>query len=60
MYNAGTTRVRANGTPQVTLNYVDLIMNYREGLDALLASQVAVLFENEVSTMIAMVKTDTQ
>ncbi|HQL05151.1 MAG TPA: transglycosylase SLT domain-containing protein [Treponemataceae bacterium] len=60
MYNAGTTRVRANGTPQVTLNYVDVIMNYREGLDALLTSQVAVLFENEVSTMIAMVKTDTQ
>jgi len=33
-------------------------MNYREGLDALLTSQVAVLFENEVSTMIAMVKPD--
>lgn len=58
MYNAGTTRVRSNGTPQSTLNYVDLIMNYREGLDALLTSQVAVLFENEVSTMIAMVKSD--
>lgn len=58
MYNAGTTRVRSNGTPQVTLNYVDSIMNYREGLDALLTTQVAVLYKNEVSTMIAMVKDD--
>lgn len=56
MYNAGTTRVRANGTPQVTLNYVDSIKNYRDGLDALFASQVAVLYENEASTMIAMIK----
>ena len=55
MYNAGTTRVRSNGTPQVTLNYVDSIMNYRDGLDALLTTQVAVLYESELTSMIAMV-----
>ncbi len=58
MYNAGTTRVRSNGTPQTTLNYVDSIMNYRAGLDALLTTQVAVLYENELSSMIAMVKSN--
>lgn len=57
MYNAGTTRVRSNGTPQVTLNYVDLIMNYRYGLDALLTTQVAVLYESELNSMIAMADT---
>ncbi len=60
MYNAGTTRVRSNGTPQVTLNYVDSIMNYREGLDALLTTQVAILYENELSSMVAIAKLDSR
>jgi len=39
MYNAGTSRVRKNGTPQTTLNYVSSIMNYRSGLETLFADQ---------------------
>jgi len=39
MYNAGTTRVRRNGTPQTTLNYVSSIMNYKKGIESLLETQ---------------------
>ena len=35
MYNAGTNRVRKGETPQVTLNYVSKIMNYKNGVDDL-------------------------
>lgn len=41
MYNAGTNRVRNNATPQMTLNYVSKIMNYRQGLEDLFDSEVA-------------------
>lgn len=40
MYNAGTSRVKANKTPQHTLNYVAKISNYRSQLEA--------KFENDV------------
>ncbi len=40
MYNAGTTKVRQNLTPQSTLNYVGKIMSYRERLDRLFAEEV--------------------
>lgn len=47
MYNAGTTKVRNNRTPQVTLNYVSKIMNYQEGLDSLFESQVVVFYRTQ-------------
>ncbi len=50
MYNAGTTKVRSNKTPQVTLNYVSNIIGYREGLDVLFNTQVAI-FYNQDSTL---------
>lgn len=40
MYNAGTTKVKQNLTPQSTLNYVGKIMAYRERLDKLFAEEV--------------------
>ena len=40
MYNAGTTKVRQNLTPQSTLNYVGNIMAYRDRLDKLFAEEV--------------------
>ena len=40
MYNAGTNRVRNGGTPQMTLNYVDKIFSYRDGLDTLLYTEL--------------------
>lgn len=44
MYNAGTTRVRANKTPQHTLNYVAKISAYRSKLENRFNSDVAVFF----------------
>ena len=40
MYNAGTNKVRADSTPQVTLNYVGKIMAYQDKLDRLFADEV--------------------
>ena len=40
MYNAGTTKVKQNNTPQSTLNYVGNIMAYRDRLDRLFAEEV--------------------
>jgi len=40
MYNAGTTKVKQNNTPQSTLNYVGNIMAYRDRLDKLFAEEV--------------------
>ena len=54
MYNAGTNRVRNNGTPQMTLNYVDKIFNYKEGLDALLYSELYDFIDNNQNRYIAM------
>ncbi len=33
MYNAGTNKVRNNGTPQMTLNYISKIENYRSYIE---------------------------
>lgn len=53
MYNAGTTKVKNNKTPQVTLNYVANIMGYREGLDALFNTQVAIFYNQDSSVLLA-------
>ena len=47
MYNAGTTRVRSNSTPQTTLNYVGNIMAYQKMLDNLFAQEVITYFDND-------------
>lgn len=54
MYNAGSSKVRKNGTPQRTLNYVSIIMNYKDGLNDLFRTQVCSLYEPEIKTYIAM------
>lgn len=41
MYNAGTTKVRADKTPKRTLDYVSRIFSYKEGLEKLFNDQVA-------------------
>lgn len=48
MYNAGTTRVRSNKTPQSTLNYVGKIMSYQKMLDQLFSEQVTAYFETQL------------
>lgn len=45
MYNAGTGKVRADSTPQVTLNYVGKIMAYQDKLDKLFADEVLSYYE---------------
>ncbi len=56
MYNAGTTRVRKNGTPQTTLNYVSSIMNYRNGLDTLFSEQFSEDNLSETGQWLAMTR----
>ena len=46
MYNAGTTKVRSNNTPQSTLVYVGKIVAYREKLDRLFAEEVSPYFDS--------------
>ncbi|MCM1322289.1 MAG: lytic transglycosylase domain-containing protein [Bacteroides sp.] len=53
MYNAGPGRVRSNSTPQRTLNYVSVIMDYRNGLDELFKSQIEPFYANENNAIIA-------
>ena len=53
MYNAGTNRVRKNQTPQMTLNYVSTIMNYKNGLNELFSVQI-VAKTTEPTSHIAM------
>ena len=48
MYNAGTSRVRSNKTPQVTLNYVGKIISYREMLDDLFEQEVVEFYESQL------------
>lgn len=50
MYNAGTTRVRSNKTPQTTLNYVGKIMAYQKTLDELFSEQVVTFFNEQQQT----------
>jgi soluble lytic murein transglycosylase-like protein len=39
MYNAGTTRVHAGGTPKATLDYVSRILSYQQGVEALFQAE---------------------
>lgn len=41
MYNAGTNRVKKGTTPKVTLDYVNRILSFRAGIDALLADEMS-------------------
>jgi soluble lytic murein transglycosylase-like protein len=41
MYNAGTTRVRSDGTPKKTLDYVSRIQDFRDGIHELFSSELA-------------------
>lgn len=54
MYNAGTNRVRNNGTPQMTLNYISKIQTYRQGLDELFESEVMAVYDHAGDSAIAM------
>ena len=56
MYNAGTRRVKNGETPQVTLNYVSKIMNYRNGVDDLFAFQSETWLNSSLFEAIAMLK----
>ncbi|MCR4941095.1 MAG: transglycosylase SLT domain-containing protein [Treponemataceae bacterium] len=40
MYNAGTVKVKKDGTPRHTLNYINGILNYRNMLDELFEQEV--------------------
>ena len=48
MYNAGTNKVRADNTPQSTLNYVGKIKAYQEKLDKLFAEEVLSYYDSQV------------
>ena len=54
MYNAGTNRVRNNGTPQTTLNYISKIQTYSQGLDNLFESEVVAVYTRIGDSAIAM------
>lgn len=56
MYNAGTTRVRSNRTPQVTLNYVGKIMSYRQMLDTLFEQEVVAYYEAQLIPSMTVAK----
>jgi len=45
MYNAGMNRIKNDGTPRRTLNYISNIMNYRQALDELFRKEVASFFD---------------
>lgn len=51
MYNAGTTRVKANKTPQHTLNYVGHIQKYRARLDEKFSSEIVAFYGNSGTTL---------
>ena len=54
MYNAGTVKVKKDGTPRHTLNYISGILNYRDTIDELFAAEV----KNENKTSIFIAKTE--
>lgn len=47
MYNAGTTRVRSNKTPQHTLNYVAKISTYRKNIENQFSSEILALYDSD-------------
>lgn len=53
MYNAGTNKVRNDSTPQMTLNYVSKIMEYKNGLDQIFASEVVAYYEEHNDSRVA-------
>ncbi len=55
MYNAGTTKVRADKTPKRTLDYVSRILNYRDGLESLFNQQVASRYTIDINDKVRQV-----
>lgn len=54
MYNAGTTKVTKNNTPQTTLNYISRIQNYKLELDENFAQEVIAVYSTETqNTLLA-------
>ena len=51
MYHAGVTKVKSGSTPQVTLNYVSQITEYRKGIDLLFEKEILDKRENESVTL---------
>ncbi|MBQ9495362.1 MAG: transglycosylase SLT domain-containing protein [Treponema sp.] len=49
MYNAGATRVRSNGTPQSTLNYIGNIMTYKQMLDKRFTNDVLSFYDTSLN-----------
>lgn len=47
MYNAGTTKVHADNTPQRTLNYIGKIMGYKQNIEKLFADEVVRYYTSE-------------
>lgn len=45
MYNAGSTKVRKNNTPQTTLNYISKIQTYKHMVDQSFATEVLAFFD---------------
>lgn len=56
MYNAGTVKVKSGSTPQMTLNYVSKIMDYRDGLDSLFEQEIVAKIENKQFVHVAVLK----
>lgn len=48
MYNAGTSRVRQNKTPQSTLNYIGKIVTYQNMLEKLFSEEVVAYYETQI------------
>lgn len=46
MYNAGTSKVRTNSTPQRTLDYIGKIMGYQEMIERLFSDEVLSYYDN--------------
>lgn len=51
MYNAGTVKVKKDSTPQITLNYINKIQNYRAALEENFETEVVSFFENNSSRL---------
>jgi len=47
MYNAGANKVRKNSTPQITLDYISKIQNYKRDLEDNFAVEVLALYNTE-------------
>lgn len=53
IYNAGLTRIRTGGTPLSTLNYINLIISYRNNVETLFEAQVVA--RHNIQSRLAMV-----